>query len=119
MGAVAHLVQARDPPDHWQSGDRTRARAGEHMNPWGLIGVAVMFGSLFLTPLGLPGNWIMIIVVAVGPFYGEVGVAVLLAALGLALAAEVVEFWNVMRYNLRYGGGRQGASGSPAGQGGT
>lgn len=85
------------------------------MNPWGLIGVAVMFGSLFLTPLGLPGNWIMIIVVAVGTFYGEIGVAVLLATLVIALAGELIEFWIVKRYNLRYGGSNKAFWGALAG----
>lgn len=85
------------------------------MNPWGLVGVAVMIGSLFLTPLGLPGNWVMIAVLAVGAFFGEVGVMVLVATLAIALVGELIEFWIVKRYNLRYGGSNKAFWGALAG----
>src|SRR5690606_35189360 len=112
VGLVLHLVQARHPTDHGQPRDGAGPRAGERMNPWGLVGVAVMIGSLFLTPLGLPGNWIMIAVLAVGAFFGGL---VLLAARASALAGELIEFWSVKRYNLRYGGSNRAFWGALAG----
>ena len=69
-----------------------------------ILGIAIMCVSLFLTPIGVPGNWIMIGVLAAGAMLGEVGAGVLVAALFIALAAEVVEFLIVKRLNLRYGG---------------
>ncbi len=74
------------------------------MSAWGLVGVPIMVLSLFLTPLGLPGNWLMIAVLAAATFFGEVGVVVMVASLAIALVGELVEFWIVKRYNLRYGG---------------
>lgn len=69
-----------------------------------ILGIAIMCVSLFLTPLGIPGNWIMVGVLAAGAFFGEVGAGVLVAVLLIALVAEVVEFFVVKRLNLRYGG---------------
>ena len=70
------------------------------------LGIAIMTISLFLTPIGLPGNWIMVGVIAAGALLGEVGAGVLVAALLIALAAEAVEYLVVQRLNLRYGGSR-------------
>lgn len=80
-----------------------------------IIGIVVMVIAVFLTPLGLPGNWIMIGVLAIGSFYGTVGVGVLLAALALAFIGEGIEFLIVKRYNLRYGGSRRAFWGAIAG----
>ncbi len=85
------------------------------MSAWALAGIAVMIGSLFLTPLGLPGNWIMIAVLAVATFTGAVGIPVLLASLAIALGGELIEFWIVKRYNLRYGGSGKAFWGALAG----
>jgi hypothetical protein len=71
-----------------------------------LLGIAIMGGSLFLTPLGLPGNWIMVGVLAAGAILGEVGAGVLIATLLVAVSAELVEFLIVQRLNLRYGGSK-------------
>ena len=38
--------------------------------PWALAGVVVLFLSLLATPLGLPGNWIVVAVLAIATFPG-------------------------------------------------
>ena len=80
-----------------------------------LAGVAVMVVSLFLTPLGLPGNWIMIGVLAIGAITGRIGAAPLIGLLLVATAAEVVEFFIVKRLNTRYGGSDRAFWGAIAG----
>jgi uncharacterized protein YqgC (DUF456 family) len=80
-----------------------------------LAGVAVMVVSLFLTPLGLPGNWIMIGVLAVGAITGRIGAAPLIGLLLVAIAADVVEFFIVKRLNTRYGGSNRAFWGAIAG----
>lgn len=82
---------------------------------WIWIGIAIMVLSLFLTPLGLPGNWIMIAVLAAGAYFGTVGLFALLACLLIAAAGEVVEFLVLQRLNLRYGGSRRAFWGAIAG----
>lgn len=69
-----------------------------------VLGIAIMVIAFFLTPIGIPGNWIMVGVIAAGAMLGEVGAGVILAALLIAASAEVVEFMIVKRLNLRYGG---------------
>jgi uncharacterized protein len=71
-----------------------------------VLGIAVMVAALLLTPLGVPGLWIMVAVLALGTWGGAVGVLVLGTAIVLAAAAEVVEFLIVDRLNVRYGGSR-------------
>jgi uncharacterized protein len=71
-----------------------------------VLGIAVMVAALLLTPLGVPGLWIMVAVLALGAWGGAVGVLVLGIAIVLAAAAEVVEFLIVERLNVRYGGSR-------------
>jgi uncharacterized protein len=71
-----------------------------------VLGIAVMVAALLLTPLGVPGLWIMVAVLALGTWGGAVGVLVLGTAIVLAAAAEVVEFLIVERLNVRYGGSR-------------
>lgn len=69
--------------------------------------VAAMVIALFLTPLGAPGNWIMIAVLAAGAWYDRVGWLVLVICVCLALVAEVLEFLLVKRMSDRYGGSRK------------
>jgi len=80
-----------------------------------ILGILVMVISLFLTPIGIPGNWIMVGVLAAGALLGEVGAGVLIATLLIALAAEGVEFLIVQRLNLRYGGSKRAFWGAIAG----
>ena len=85
------------------------------MTLWSLIGIPVLTLALFLTPVGLPGNWIMVAVLAAATLAGEAGVAVLVAALAIAFVGEVIEFVIVKRYNLRYGGSSRALWGALAG----
>jgi uncharacterized protein YqgC (DUF456 family) len=71
-----------------------------------ILGILIMGVALFLTPLGIPGLWIMVGVLAIGAVAGDVGVLIILACAGLALAAEILEFLIVQKLNVRYGGSR-------------
>ncbi|MDT8436347.1 MAG: DUF456 family protein [Gemmatimonadota bacterium] len=72
-----------------------------------LVGLALMAVALLLIPLGLPGIWIMILVVAGGVWAGEVGAGLFLALLLLGLAAELAEWLAVDRLGRRHGGSRR------------
>ncbi|HEX6937931.1 MAG TPA: DUF456 family protein [Longimicrobiales bacterium] len=72
-----------------------------------IIGILIMVPALLIIPLGLPGLWIMVAVLAGGVFLGEVGLATLVTALAVAVAAELAEFFFVKRLNDRYGGSRR------------
>ena len=80
-----------------------------------LLAVLAMVAALFATPLGAPGNWIMVAVLAAGTWFGRVGWPVLAAVVLIAGAAEVVEFMLVRRLSLQYGGSRRAFWGSIAG----
>lgn len=66
--------------------------------------VAVMALALLLIPLGVPGLWVMVAVVAAGLAGGQVSLGIFLLLLGLAIAAEVAEWISVDRLGRRYGG---------------
>lgn len=66
--------------------------------------VAVMALSLLLIPLGIPGLWIMVGIVAAGLAAGQVSLGIFLLLLGLAVAAELAEWVSVDRLGRRYGG---------------
>lgn len=80
-----------------------------------MLGIAVMTAALLLTPLGVPGLWIMAIVLAIGAWAGAVGWLIVVIALVLAAAAELIEFLIVERMNVRYGGSRLAFWGAIAG----
>lgn len=69
-----------------------------------ILGVLVMAVALFLTPLGVPGLWIMVAVLALGVWLGDVGFFILAVAVVLAAVAEIVEYLIVQRLNVQYGG---------------
>jgi uncharacterized protein len=71
-----------------------------------IAGILIMVVALLLTPLGVPGLWIMVGVLAIGAIVGDVGVLTLMVCLVLAFAAEIVEFFIVDKLNVRYGGSR-------------
>jgi uncharacterized protein len=77
--------------------------------------VVAMVVSLFLIPLGLPGLWLMVGAVAVGAILGEIGVTIVVAALVIALIAELIEFVLVKRLTQQYGGSRKAFWGAIAG----
>lgn len=72
-----------------------------------LLGVLVMAVCLLLIPLGLPGGWLMLLVVAVGGLYGKVSLTTLGVLTALVGAAELVEFVAVKVLSGRYGGSRR------------
>jgi uncharacterized protein len=71
-----------------------------------ILGIVVMVVALLLTPLGIPGLWVMVAVLAVGTWAGEVGLLVLGVCLVLAALAELIEYYIIDRLNIRYGGSR-------------
>lgn len=66
--------------------------------------VAVMVIGLLVIPLGIPGLWIMVGVVALGLALGEMSVGMFLLLLGVAVAAELAEWVSVDRLGRKYGG---------------
>lgn len=80
-----------------------------------VLAIVVMAAALFLTPLGLPGNWIMIAVLAAGAYFGDVGWAIFIAATLIAFAAEIVEYLLLKKLAVRYGGSRKAFWGAIAG----
>lgn len=80
-----------------------------------IAGVFVMVAALFLIPIGLPGIWLMILVLAAGAFYGMVSWPVLLGLSTVAVIAELAEFALVKRTNIRYGGSNRAFWGALAG----
>jgi uncharacterized protein YqgC (DUF456 family) len=71
-----------------------------------ILAILIMGAALFLTPLGIPGLWIMVGVLAIGAIAGDVGVFVIVVCLALALGAEILEYFIVQKLNVRYGGSR-------------
>lgn len=71
-----------------------------------IVGTLVMGLSLVLIPIGVPGTWLMVAVLALGFWLGDVTVAILLVCLAIAGAAEIAEFVIVQRLNVRWGGSR-------------
>lgn len=66
--------------------------------------VAAMVLALLLIPLGVPGLWIMVGIVAAGLAAGHISLGMFLLLLGLAVAAEVAEWVSVDRLGRRFGG---------------
>lgn len=74
-----------------------------------------MAGSLLLVPLGLPGIWIMILVLLGMTLVGEVAWITLGALTALALLAEGLEWAAVAWMGKRYGGSSRAFWGALAG----
>jgi len=70
------------------------------------LAIALMAVSLFLIPLGLPGAWIMVGIIAIGAITGAVGLSTLIAVVAIATLGEVIEFFVVKRLTAQYGGSR-------------
>lgn len=69
-----------------------------------ILGLAVMVAGLLVVPLGLPGNWLMLLVVAVGALAGRVDPWTLGILAVVVAAAELAEFLLVRAASARYGG---------------
>lgn len=72
--------------------------------PLALAAVIVMGLSLLLIPLGLPGLWVMVGIAALGLIAGEISLGIFFLLIGLALAAEVIEWVVVDRLGRKFGG---------------
>lgn len=75
-----------------------------------LIGLVASFGMLLaiiLIPLGWPGIWVMVGIVALGSVFGEIGWGITVLVTLVAGAAELVEFLIVGQTSARYGGSRR------------
>lgn len=77
------------------------------INGLALAGIAIMAVSLVLIPLGLPGLWIMLLVLAAGTWYGAVSPWLFVALLALTVAAEFLEWIAVDRLGRKHGGTRR------------
>lgn len=69
-----------------------------------VLGVAVMLAGLAAVPLGLPGNWLMLLVVGVGTLFDRVSPTTLAVLGAVVLTAELAEFLLVRAASARYGG---------------
>jgi uncharacterized protein len=70
----------------------------------GIVAALAMFVAIFLIPLGWPGIWVMVGIVAVGSVVGHVSWGLLVLVVLVAGAAELVEFLIVHQLSVRYGG---------------
>lgn len=68
------------------------------------LAILAMAGALLLIPVGIPGLWIMLGVLAVATVLGEVPVWLLAVLLAAGVTAEVLEYALVKRMSARYGG---------------
>lgn len=69
-----------------------------------VIGVLIMIGGLLIIPIGLPGLWVIVAVIAAGAIAGVVGPFTVIGAIIVAGIAELLEFLFVKRMTARYGG---------------
>lgn len=95
------------------------------MNPEQIAGLAgratvLVFGgaSLFLNAVGLPGNWVLLVLAAAYAWithFGRVGWGTLAIMAGLALLAELLEFVVGLAWTAKKGVTRRGTFGAFAG----
>ena len=83
----------------------------------GLLALAIvgMIVALVVIPLGLPGLWIMIGILAVATWANEVSPWILALLVVVALLAELAEWAIVARTSARWGGSRKAFWGAIAG----
>lgn len=80
-----------------------------------IIFAAVLFVSILVVPLGLPGLWMMIVAALVYDWLvpaASIGWVTLGIALGLTVLAEVLEFTLSAKYTQKYGGSRRAGWGA-------
>lgn len=69
-----------------------------------LVALVVMLGCLLAIPLGLPGLWLIAVVVLGLLVLGKVSWTFALVGVGAVAAAELLEFWVLKSFGRRYGG---------------
>ncbi len=77
------------------------------MDPWNLLAIAVLILALVLVPLGLPGTWVQVLVLAAATFFDRFSPVLLLGIVVLAILGEAAEYVFVKRLSARYGGSRK------------
>jgi uncharacterized protein YqgC (DUF456 family) len=73
----------------------------------GLLVVVMMLGALAAIPFGVPGVWIMVLLLLTGTFLGTLSWGLWLFLVGLALVAELGEFWILKRMGDHYGASKK------------
>ena len=79
------------------------------------LDVVGMVVALVVIPLGLPGLWIMIGILAVATYADQVSPIILVLLVVVALLAELAEWMFVARTSARWGGSRKAFWGAIAG----
>ncbi len=74
---------------------------------WTLLAIVIMVLALVLVPLGLPGTWVQVLVLAAATFFDRFNPALLLGAVVLATLGEAAEYAFMKRFAQRYGGSRK------------
>ncbi len=74
---------------------------------WSLLAIAVMALALLLVPVGLPGTWVQVLVLAAATWFDRFSPVLLLGAMLLAILGEAAEYAFMKRYAERYGGSRK------------
>ena len=69
----------------------------------GLLVFLLMVGALVVIPFGLPGVWIMVLLLLAGTLSGTLAWGTWFFLVGLAFVAELGEFWILKRMGDRYG----------------
>lgn len=79
-----------------------------------LLLLAVLVLGLFIIPFGLPGLWVMAGAIFVYSFVApaKIGIAIIVAAVLLAALGELIEFVLSGRYARKYGGSRRASWGA-------
>jgi uncharacterized protein YqgC (DUF456 family) len=80
-----------------------------------LLLALVLFVSLLMIPLGLPGLWVMVLAAVAYPYLageGTIGTFTLVGIMVLAAVAEALEFLLAGRYARKYGGSRRAGWGA-------
>lgn len=77
------------------------------MDMWNVIAIAVLVLALVLVPIGLPGTWVQVLVLAGATFFDRFSPVLLIGVLVLATLGEAAEYALMKRYSARYGGSRK------------
>ncbi len=86
----------------------------ENLLPILVLAAGCLIG-LILVPFGLPGLWLMALgIIGFGWLTGfrSVGVGTIVLVVGLALVAELIEYWLGFRFTEKYGGGKRAGWGA-------
>lgn len=77
------------------------------MDIWTILALGLLFLALPLIPLGLPGLWVQVLVLAAATFFDRFSPVLLIGVVLLATLGEAGEYWFMKRFAARYGGSRR------------